>query len=416
MKINKTYIWRLGISLVLFIPGLMYSQQALAQQIGDEFSHSTPSTPPDQFSGGCNNANNPYAGMDPLVCKGISQPVDSRGQCSLPRARLLRRIGTQCFYCQSIPRINALIVPISQIRTTYRYYRCGVDQADKCSAICSGGPPASAANPNSILPPACQRTNPPAWCPSQSQIAQAQSPMRNTNSCVPPDNLSPADRARWYQQNVLSGRIRCSGAYNPCNNPTKPAWCQTPNPLPWEQPADAAPLQGGTQQDPIPCLYSSEAYRSGQLIRLNADVLAQDKSNADYNCFSYATAFIAGAFPPGSDFTSLSPEGLYQRGFSRMGLSTTLKGFPPAKTGDLVTVENATPGRSGASWSHVGIVIGVDLNGRITRIRQKIGPNAADCVKDTTAAQFQAIERLNPGEQYELWRSDSVDFLGKLAQ
>lgn len=43
--------------------------------------------------------------------------------------------------------------------------------------------------------------------------------------CIPPDNLSPADRARWYQENVLSGHIRCKGAYNPCNNVDAPSWC-----------------------------------------------------------------------------------------------------------------------------------------------------------------------------------------------
>jgi hypothetical protein len=162
-------------------------------------------------------------------------------------------------------------------------------------------------------------------------------------------------------------------------------------------------------------LYTSEAYASRQVIRLNADALAQNLSNAAYNCFAYAKAFITGAFPSASDYTSLSPRWLTQHGFSQRGLSTTLNGFPPAKLGDLVTVDNATPGLSGAPWSHVGVVIGVDLAGRVTRIRQKVGPNEDDCVIDTTPAQFLAIEPLQDSEQYELWRNDSIDFLGKLA-
>jgi len=148
---------------------------------------------------------------------------------------------------------------------------------------------------------------------------------------------------------------------------------------------------------------------------LNADVLAQNLSNGAYNCFAYAKAFITGAFPSASDYTSLSPSWLTKHGFAQIGLSTTLNGFPPAKLGDLVTVDNATPGLSGAPWSHVGVVIGVDLAGRITRIRQKVGPNQDDCVIDTTAAQFLAIEPLQGSEQYELWRNDSIDFLGRLA-
>jgi CHAP domain len=141
-----------------------------------------------------------------------------------------------------------------------------------------------------------------------------------------------------------------------------------------------------------------------------------------YNCFMYAKTFITGAFPSMSenDRNALSPDWLNAHGFSELKRSTTLNGLPPAKLGDLVIVEdaNSSVGRSPGSlgWSHVGIVIGVDLNNRITRIRQKIGPNANDCVEDTTAAQFQAIEPLQGSEQYELWRDNSVGFLGKLAR
>ena len=96
-----------------------------------------------------------------------------------------------------------------------------------------------------------------------------------------------------------------------------------------------------------------------------------------------------------------------------MGLNTSLYAFPPARIEDLVLVENSAPG---GPYTHIGIVIGVDRNDRITRIRQKMGPTANDCVKDTTAAQFQALEPLQPSEQYELWRNNAIDFLGKLAR
>ena len=150
------------------------------------------------------------------------------------------------------------------------------------------------------------------------------------------------------------------------------------------------------------------------MIRLKVDVLAQYKDPAGYNCFAYAEAFITGAFPPASDFTSLTPVKLLKQGFSPMGLTEQLEKLP-AKPGDLVTVESATD-QTRAPWDHIGIVIGVDLNDHITRIRQKWGPNAGVCVIDTTADRFESVDKLGPGEKYELWRNDSVDFLGKLAQ
>jgi hypothetical protein len=46
--------------------------------------------------------------------------------------------------------------------------------------------------------------------------------------CTPPENLSPEERGSWYQTYVLSGRIRCPGGYNPCDNPDAPSWCSGP--------------------------------------------------------------------------------------------------------------------------------------------------------------------------------------------
>jgi hypothetical protein len=134
----------------------------------------------------------------------------------------------------------------------------------------------------------------------------------------------------------------------------------------------------------------------------------------NYNCFAYAEAFITGAFPPwiSSDSTIMYANWLKTNGFSRMGLNPNLIGLPRARLGDLVIAEDPTD-QTGGIWDHIGIVIGVDRNDRITRIRQKYGPRRQDCVIDTTAAQFGHIARLN----FELWRNGKLDFLGtKLAQ
>ncbi len=87
------------------------------------------------------NENNPYTGMNPLVCYGVMAPTDSRGQCSLGGMQVWKHEGSTCYYCQAInPPIDGLIVPMDQIADAERQgFRCGVDQADACMAICSGG-------------------------------------------------------------------------------------------------------------------------------------------------------------------------------------------------------------------------------------------------------------------------------------
>jgi hypothetical protein len=70
-------------------------------------------------------------GMNPLVCKGVANPVDSRGDCSLRGLRLLQRVGSMCYYCQPLnPPIKGIIVSLNQMRAaSIQGYRCGVDQA-----------------------------------------------------------------------------------------------------------------------------------------------------------------------------------------------------------------------------------------------------------------------------------------------
>lgn len=161
----------------------------------------------DQFSNSCSSGSqNPYAGMNPLICKGVQGPADTAGRCSLKGMRLLHQYGNTCYYCQPLnPPIQGIIVPMDQLGPANQQgFRCGIDEADpKCYAVCMGG----------------RRYVPPSQSPPTSTGRQA------AGGCTPPDNLSIADRARWYQENVLSGRVRCKGAYDPCDNPSAPAWC-----------------------------------------------------------------------------------------------------------------------------------------------------------------------------------------------
>jgi hypothetical protein len=61
------------------------------------FAPSTPGTYSDQFSNSCRDAS-PFAEMNPLACKGVVQPADTSGRCSLAGLRLVRRSGNMCFY------------------------------------------------------------------------------------------------------------------------------------------------------------------------------------------------------------------------------------------------------------------------------------------------------------------------------
>jgi hypothetical protein len=204
--VNRAWLTCLCVvPMVLFFVAAAQTQaQPSGAPLGDEFSHTTAETYSDQFSQSCRN-NSPYAGMDPLTCKGVAQPVDSYGSCSLRGMQLLQRTGSMCYYCQPInPPIDGIIIPLDQVQQAGQQgFRCTVDQADQnCMAVCTGG--------GTYIPPNQQPRRP---SPPQA------------GGCTAPDYLSPAERARWYQTNVLSGRIRCGGGYNPCDNPDAPSWC-----------------------------------------------------------------------------------------------------------------------------------------------------------------------------------------------
>jgi hypothetical protein len=153
---------------------------AICVQQGGMQQSPTPQIPGDVFSSGggqasdnCSQQNtSPYAGMDPLSCYGVMAPVDSAGQCSLPRMQLLKQVGRTCYYCQAKnPPTNGIIVPISQLRqASAQGYKCGVDQADpQCMAICVDqgtsnfeAPPRTTAAPApSRGPTACYGPAPP---------------------------------------------------------------------------------------------------------------------------------------------------------------------------------------------------------------------------------------------------------------
>jgi len=122
----------------------------------------------DQFSSSCekNNANNPYAGMNPLVCYGVMAPADSTGKCSLWGMTVWKQEGNTCYYCQPInPPTQGFLVPMDELGAADNQgFRCGVDQADpQCYAVCQGS---GTFNP----PPGTQRV-PPSANPEQPNPA-----------------------------------------------------------------------------------------------------------------------------------------------------------------------------------------------------------------------------------------------------
>jgi hypothetical protein len=213
---------RLG-GAVLLTAAWLSGARAYAQQgppvLGDEFSTNTQAYY-DQFSTDCSrNNSSPYAGMDPLTCYGVMMPAASNGQCLGARGwQLLKQEGTTCYFCQPLdPPINGVIVPTDQLnQARIEGFKCGVDQADlNCMAVCTretgSGPYVPPGGPYPIPQP-----KPPPLASGAG-----------SGGCTPPENLSPDERAQWYRTYILSGRIKCPGAYDPCANPDAPGWCQT---------------------------------------------------------------------------------------------------------------------------------------------------------------------------------------------
>jgi hypothetical protein len=184
------------------------------------------------------NENNPYTGMNPLVCYGVMAPTDSRGQCSLGGMQVWKHEGNTCYYCQAInPPIDGFIVPMDQVADAERQgFRCGVDQADACMAVCSGG--------GTYRPP--PGTTVEGGPPEQGPGGTPGQP-----SPVPP-NQNPSPQPPLGGQIGNLGSNPCEpfgpGGYNYCANPAGtrlPAGCKCsstqpklPPPPPAKQPSN----------------------------------------------------------------------------------------------------------------------------------------------------------------------------------
>ena len=141
---RRTRVWAV-LGVLAFVP---FAGNGRAQEQPTTTQSTTPTlktgiTYEDQSSESCEkqNENNPYTGMDPLTCYGVMAPTDSRGECSLGGMQVWKHVGNTCYYCSPISSPpNTIIVPMDQVGAADNQgFRCGVDQADACMAICSGG-------------------------------------------------------------------------------------------------------------------------------------------------------------------------------------------------------------------------------------------------------------------------------------
>jgi hypothetical protein len=212
-----------------FWPAMGLALLALAAAGARAQEQSPPSTTPtlktgitynDQSSEDCEkgNENNPYKGMDPLVCHGVMAPTDSRGECSLAGMQVWKRLGGTCYYCQAInpPINNGIIVPIDQLgRADQEGYKCGVDQADACMAVCwreSGSGPY-------VPPPGTEEQ------PGGPQTGGVEEPGPGPQQGIP-ENPTPGQPPL---QGSTTGGNPCQpfgpGGYDYCKNPTQPPGC-----------------------------------------------------------------------------------------------------------------------------------------------------------------------------------------------
>jgi hypothetical protein len=216
-------VWAVAGALAL---AALMTAGALAQETQKPVTLKGGVTYNDQTSDNCEkqNENNPYTGMDPLTCYGVMAPTDSRGQCSLGGMQVWKQEGNTCYYCQPIkPPIQGIIIPLDDLAAAdAQGFRCGVDQADACMAVCEGngsfspppgtveegGGPGTPQTPGGELGPHPQDPVPRPGPPLPGQISAGGNP------CQP---FGP-------------------GGYDYCANPpgTQPAGCvcskQTPRP------------------------------------------------------------------------------------------------------------------------------------------------------------------------------------------
>ncbi|MBS1791051.1 MAG: hypothetical protein JST85_25290 [Acidobacteria bacterium] len=106
-----------------------------------------------------------------------------------------------------------------------------------------------------------------------------------------------------------------------------------------------------------------------------------DKNDAEYNCHHYTrTAMV---LPP-SNWGAMTD--LNTRSMPKLGY--TLVNLAQARIGDIIPVEEPSPGGGGVAlgFSHSGIVTDA-INGIINSIRQKASPQ--NCVLDTSFYDFK---------------------------
>jgi hypothetical protein len=211
----------------------------------------------DQYSVACdkahpsvNAANNPFANINPLVCRGQSFPADSAGHCSLKGMTVIKQVGTTCYYCSPInpPLLDGVILPIDDTQqASLQGFTCGVDQQDpECMVVCSrqygSGPYLPAQGTILAGPPGTQPVF-PVTVPVKTQTPlQAAA---DANPCNPNiDMSSPAKQAAAAQQ-IAADAAACNAQrcqHNPeldvCK--TLPAQATVTRPPPPPPPAKTA--------------------------------------------------------------------------------------------------------------------------------------------------------------------------------
>jgi len=228
----------------------------------------TTSTAP--ASTGCTeSSDNPYAGMNPLVCHGVSAPPDSAGKCSLSGMKVLKQASNMCYYCAAIdPPTAGIVIPTNQVaQAGSQGYKCGVDQAEpNCMVVCtrqSGSGP--------YIPPANTQSVPG---PSSSPGGGA-SPRPGPGGTANPTPGPPLQSGASVNPCQPFG----PGGYDYCANPTQPAGCvcskqQPPGPknlsrvnLPPDTPPAPAPNIPAIVKAMSTCLSAKLSYMGPQSVQ-----------------------------------------------------------------------------------------------------------------------------------------------------
>jgi hypothetical protein len=239
-------------------PDEVFSTQG-AQTPPDVFASGGEPVYTDEFSSSCekSNANNPYAGMDPLKCYGVMAPADSAGKCSLGGMQVLKQEGSTCYYCQPInPPTQGFIIPFDDLATADNQgFLCGVNQADpQCSAICTGT--------GTFKPP--PGTTLQGQTPSEGTASGGKPPLQGYVSNTP-DACMPFGPT----------------GYNFCNNPpgTKlPAGCVCPQLQP-DQPQTACSATEPSFTDYLLSDAQTELQNAGKISKAMTDAMDVTKHN-----------------------------------------------------------------------------------------------------------------------------------------